>query len=143
VCLIAWAEDPFTALLLLPALHLWLLIASPELRPRRPGSLALIALGLAPLALLVAFYARQLGLGPGGVGWTAVLLIAGGHVGFGGVILWSLALGCGVAALMIALTPLAPLPTGGEDDPVEITIRGPLSYAGPGSLGGTESALRR
>jgi hypothetical protein len=26
---------------------------------------------------------------------------------------------------------------------VEVTIRGPLSYAGPGSLGGTESALRR
>jgi hypothetical protein len=28
-----------------------------------------------------------------------------------------------------------------EDRPV--SIRGPLSYAGPGSLGGTESALRR
>jgi len=25
----------------------------------------------------------------------------------------------------------------------EIKTRGPLSYAGPGSLGGTESALRR
>jgi len=25
----------------------------------------------------------------------------------------------------------------------EVTIRGPLTYAGPGSLGGTESALRR
>jgi hypothetical protein len=24
-----------------------------------------------------------------------------------------------------------------------VTIRGPLGYAGPGSLGGTESALRR
>jgi hypothetical protein len=143
VCLIAWAENPFTALLLLPALHLWLLVASPELRPRRLGSLALIALGFAPLALLVSFYARQLGLGAGGVGSTAVLLIAGGHVGFGGVILWSLALGCGVAAAMIALSPLAPLATAGEDDPVEITIRGPRSYAGPGSLGGTESALRR
>jgi hypothetical protein len=29
------------------------------------------------------------------------------------------------------------------DEPLEITIRGPLGYAGPGSLGGTESALRR
>jgi hypothetical protein len=27
------------------------------------------------------------------------------------------------------------------DDPV--TVRGPVTYAGPGSLGGTESALRR
>jgi hypothetical protein len=24
-----------------------------------------------------------------------------------------------------------------------VTVRGPLTYAGPGSLGGTESALRR
>jgi hypothetical protein len=30
-----------------------------------------------------------------------------------------------------------------EDEPQERpTIRGPLTYAGPGSLGGTESALR-
>jgi hypothetical protein len=28
-----------------------------------------------------------------------------------------------------------------EDLP--ITVRGPINYAGPGSLGGTESALRR
>jgi hypothetical protein len=31
----------------------------------------------------------------------------------------------------------------GTDDSTEITIRGPAYYAGPGSLGGTESALRR
>ena len=30
-----------------------------------------------------------------------------------------------------------------SEEPREITIRGPLTYAGPGSLGGTESALRR
>ena len=28
-------------------------------------------------------------------------------------------------------------------DTTQITVRGPVSYAGPGSLGGTESALRR
>jgi len=27
--------------------------------------------------------------------------------------------------------------------PPEVVSRGPLTYAGPGSLGGTESALRR
>jgi hypothetical protein len=31
----------------------------------------------------------------------------------------------------------------GPDQREEVTVRGPLSYAGPGSLGGTESALRR
>ena len=30
----------------------------------------------------------------------------------------------------------------GEEE-AKISIRGPVSYAGPGSLGGTESALRR
>jgi hypothetical protein len=30
-----------------------------------------------------------------------------------------------------------------DDDVIPITVRGPASYAGPGSLGGTESALKR
>ena len=53
-------NDP---LLLVPATHLWLLLASPELRPRRVGAIALVAGGLLPLILLVAFYGHQLGLG--------------------------------------------------------------------------------
>ena len=143
VCLVVWVANPFTALLALPALHLWLLVASPELRPGRAGSLALVALGLAPLALLISFYAHQLGLGPGGVAWSAVQLLAGGQVGFGGALLWSVALGCAASAAMLALAPLGPLGGVRVDEEIEITIRGPLSYAGPGSLGGTESALRR
>ncbi|HEY4451926.1 MAG TPA: M28 family peptidase [Solirubrobacteraceae bacterium] len=138
----AWIGNPFTALLALPALHLWLLLAAPELRPRRAACVALVAVGLAPLALLIAFYARQLGLGAGGVAWSALLLVAGGHVGVGAAILWSLALGCGAGAVLLAAAPAPPAaPRSG--DGVEVTIRGPLSYAGPGSLGGTESALRR
>jgi hypothetical protein len=105
-------------------------------------ALALVALGLVPLALLVSFYAHQLGIGPAGVAWTTVLLLAGGHAGVLGATLWSLVLGCAVAAALVALN--AP---GGRSRPgferVGITIRGPASYAGPGSLGGTSSALRR
>jgi len=74
---------------------------------------------------------------------TAVLLLAGGHIGIAGSLLWSVLLGCAAGMTLVALrTP----PTAGaldEDEETEITIRGPLSYAGPGSLGGTESALRR
>ena len=143
VCVLVWVGDPFAALLVLPAAHLWLLIASPELRPRRLGSVALVGLGLLPLALLVAFYARQLGLGPGGVAWAAVLLLAGGHVTLLAAVLWSLALGCAVVAAMLALAAPAPPLRAGRDEGIEITVRGPMSYAGPGSLGGTESALRR
>lgn len=149
---VVWALDPFTALLLVPALHLWLALADPE-RPvgRAPlvAPLGLVALGAAPLGLLIAFYAVRLGLGPGDVAHTAVLLLAGGRVGLAGAVLWSLAFGTLLAALRLALAPsrelLAGPPDPGEEIPEHetLTIRGPMSYAGPGSLGGTESALRR
>lgn len=143
VCAVVWAENPYTALLALPALHLWLLVASPELRPRRVWSLGLVALGVLPLALTVAFYAHQLGFGLGGVAWTGVLLLVGGHVGIAASIVWSVAFGCAAVAAMVAVAPSSSLPAPRADDGREITIRGPMSYAGPGSLGGTESALRR
>jgi hypothetical protein len=140
---VVWIANPVTALLLLAPAHVWLLVVSPELRPRPAAALALVAAGLVPLALLVAFYADQLGLGPGRVAWMAVLLVVGGHVGFSAVLLWSVSLGCAAAAVMLALTAESP-GLGGDDRPAdEITIRGPLTYAGPGSLGGTQSALRR
>ncbi|MBA3809316.1 MAG: M28 family peptidase, partial [Solirubrobacterales bacterium] len=88
VAFVVWVANPFTSLLALPALHLWLALASPELRPRRPVALGLVALALAPLGLLIAFYAHQLGLGAGGVAWVALLALAGGHVAFGGAVLW-------------------------------------------------------
>jgi hypothetical protein len=156
LAVVVWAIDPFTALLLVPALHLWLLLAAPD-RPALGRSavgrlalwpLALVALGAAPLALLIAFYARHLHLGVGGVAHTALLLLASGRVGIPGAVLWSAAAGCLAAALLLALTPpRAGQPTvGGPDDgadqPEPVPIRGPLSYAGPGSLGGTDSALR-
>ena len=143
VSVLVWAMNPFTALLLLPAAHLWLLVVSPELRPRAPAALALVALGLLPLVLFISFYAHELGFGPGGLAWTAVLLFAGGSVGLGAAILWSLAAGCAVACALVALVPSALPERSWPGAPSEVTIRGPLSYAGPGSLGGTESALRR
>ncbi len=148
VAVLAWIGNPLTALLALPALHLWLLLADPDRleighRSRRAVSLALVALGLAPLALLVLFYAHELGLGAGDVAWMGVLLLAGGHVGLVGAILWSAAFGClaGGAILAIDALPASLAVPSGEE--LEVTIRGPRSYAGPGSLGGTESALRR
>lgn len=139
---VVWLANPYTALLLIPAMHLWLLLAAPELRPRRPLAAGLLVLALLPLIMLIVFYARQLGMGPGEVAWSAVLLVAGGHIGLGSALLWSLGLGCGAAAtLLVVLAPAAPGPQ--SADGVEVTIRGPMSYAGPGSLGGTESALRR
>jgi len=143
VAVVVWARNPYAALLVLPAVHLWLVLVSPRTRPARAAALALVALALVPLALLIAFYARELGVGPGGIAWEAVLLLAGGYVGAAATVLWSLAAGCVAAATLLALAPHEVMKDHGIDDGVPLRIRGPLSYAGPGSLGGTESALRR
>lgn len=143
VTIVVWLSNPYAALLLIGALHLWLLLVSPRTRPPRPAALTLVLVALVPLALLIVFYARELGVGPGGVAWDAVLLLAGGHVGIAATVLWSLGFGCVVAAALLATAPEAELGDDGIDDGTPLRIRGPLSYAGPGSLGGTESALRR
>jgi hypothetical protein len=150
VCFLVWVFNPVAALLLLPAAHLWLLTASSSERSeigRSPGrfmGLVVVALALLPAALLVSFYVDRLRLGPGETAWSAVLLLAGGHVGVMQTLAWSVAFGCATAGVMLALRshPVSPAGSGLEGRE-EITIRGPLSYAGPGSLGGTESTLRR
>jgi hypothetical protein len=76
---------------------------------------------------------------PFALAWTTVLLIAGGGISATGLVLASLTAGSFAAAAGLLLRRGAI----GPDQREEVTVRGPLSYAGPGSLGGTESALRR
>lgn len=136
-----WLVNPYAALLLVPALHAWLLILAPGVRLRRGVAVLLLLVGLAPIAGIVLADARSLGLGPVDAAWMALLIVAGGHVGFWTWLAWSCfaAATIGVAAIAVRRPP-APRP--GPSEP-QITVRGPLTYAGPGSLGGTESALRR
>ncbi len=145
VALLTWVFNPFACLLLVPALHLWLLAVSPALRVRARGralGLGAVLIGLLPPALLLIVYAHELGLGLGGLAESVVLALAGGQVGLFGALLWSVAFGC---LLAVALRVLAAAPAGSMDSHewAEVSTRGPVSYAGPGSLGGTESALRR
>ena len=101
------------------------------------------ALSMRAVVLLVAFFSHHLALGPVRAAWLAVSLVAGGVVSIPAALGWSLAAGCTVAAVLVALTPPRSASRAGSEEPIEITIRGPLTYAGPGSIGGTESALRR
>jgi hypothetical protein len=144
VASLAWVVNPFACLLVVPALHLWLLAIEAG---RHPGSRArvlacsAILVGVLPLALLGLFYARELGIGPGALSEGVVLALAGGRLGLFGALAWCVALGC-----VPAVALLVPSRDGSRADSVgewDISTRGPLSYAGPGSLGGTESALRR
>ena len=80
-----------------------------------------------------------LGFGPLDAIWAATLLIAGHVVTPLEVLQWSVFLGCVVTAAGI-LVVLARQP---RPEEVPVTVRGPVTYAGPGSLGGTKSALRR
>jgi Peptidase family M28 len=145
VALLVWIFNPFACLLLVPALHLWLL---PVRASRQAGLQArVLALGavfasVVPLVLLLVVYASELGLGPGGLAESAVLALAGGQLGLFGALAWSAALGCLLAVLLLAPAKRS-VGEMGPQEWVEILTRGPTSYAGPGSLGGTESALRR
>ena len=135
---VVWAANPFAAALLLPGMHLALLLLAPELAPatRRPGprprssrwcrsrwspSITRSSSACPPESL------------PGRrcSSWS-------GRVGVPGVLAWCLGLGLlgDVLAILYARGRRAP-------EAEEPRTRGPMSYAGPGSLGGTESAIRR
>jgi MFS family permease len=125
----------------IPLVHLWLLTCVPEIRLRRGVAVALLALGVVPLGLVIAYYAGQFGLHPIELAWEGVVVVAGGYAGPAGVVVWSLILACAVVAAGVAVRRRAD-PRQAEHA-AGVTTRGPLSYAGPGSLGGTGSALRR
>jgi len=139
VTLASWAANPFAALLLIPALHLWMWAIDSGVRLRAVARLALVALGLVPGAWLVVHFAGTLGYNPGQAAWTAVLLVAGQGVGPLAVLEWSVVLGCAAGASTIAVL----VSRDSTEVVVPVTVRGPVTYAGPGSLGGTKSALRR
>jgi len=137
--IVLWISNPYAAALAIPALHVWLFALAPEFRMRRTIGVAVVALGLLPLVLVVRGLARSLGLGLGDTMWEGLVLTAGGHISAASLLLWCVLAGCAASALLIALRGRAHV----EDSDTPITVRGPSSYAGPGSLGGTESALRR
>jgi peptidase M28-like protein len=136
---VMWLFNPYAAALLIPALHIWLFALAPDLRMRRALRLSVVVLGALPVVVVAIALARALGLGAVDAAWELVLLTAGGHMSVPGMLLWSIVAGCGVGALLVASRGRTPP---GEDE-IPITVRGPKTYAGPGSLGGTESALRR
>ena len=133
-----WIVNPFAAALLLPGLHLALLLLAPEVRLRRGLQALVVLVGLAPLVLVAAYYADQFGLTLGEIPWTTLLLVVGGSVALPTVLAWCLGLGLLASTLSILH---ARAPHGSGDDAPR--TRGPLTYAGPGSLGGTQSAIRR
>lgn len=143
LCMVAalvWVVNPYAAALLLPAAHLWLFAAAPQTRLRGWAGVAALIVGLLPPLLAAYYYARALRLGPLDLGWVTVLGAAGGDVSLAAAIVTAAIAGCLAGLLYVMRTRRR---IAGNSEPEQLRTRGPASYAGPGSLGGTESALRR
>jgi hypothetical protein len=139
VAVVVWIANPFAAALLVPGAHIALFVCAPEVRLRRWVAVGLVVLAAVPGLLVLLYYTHQFGLGLEQVPAEMLQVVAGGHFGLFGLLGWSFVLGT-LACLLVIAASQRPL---GDDDAGPVVTRGPLSYAGPGSLGGTESALRR
>ena len=140
VAFAVWVVNPYAAALLVPAAHLWLLVGAPQTRMR--GALGWMALGaglLAPALVLVA-EAQALRLDPLALARLWLVATAGGHVSMWSALAVGALCGCVAALVRVLLARRRIVAATPAERP---RTRGPGSYAGPGSLGGTESALRR
>jgi hypothetical protein len=142
VALLVWFTNPYAAALLVPAAHVWLFLGAPQTRLRGAwGWVALVAGLLAPALVLLAEM-DALRIGPLALVRMWLVATAGGHVSA----LSALALGAlvgAVATLVRILLARRRLVVTAPPEEERLQTRGPATYAGPGSLGGTESALRR
>jgi hypothetical protein len=133
-----WFANPYLALLLVPTAHLWLFAALPEMRGRLPLAAIAAAAGLVLPLIALIHLAGELGTGVE-TPWQLLLMFTGRHFGPLALVPLCLLGACLLALLELAATRRAPPPDPGPS----ARVRGPLTYAGPGSLGGTESALPR
>lgn len=140
---VVWLANPFAAALLVLPAHGWLLAVAPGVRLPRVAAAVVGVLALVPVALACASLAGQLGYGLREAAWSLVLMVSGGHIGPLVWLVWSLVAGAAVSVGLLVLRR-PPAESGPARAPARgAAVRGPRSYAGPGSLGGTDSALRR
>ncbi len=132
-----WLLNPYLALLLAPAAHVWLLPARAA-GPPRTVLVAIVAV-LSAAGALAAFatVSAHLDLGASGP-WNLLLMIADGQIGPVMSILWCALIGGLIACVAAAAS------AGRMTPPIAgVPIRGAGSHAGPGALGATSSSLPR
>jgi hypothetical protein len=133
--MVVCALNPYAGLLLVPAAHMSLMVALPH-PPRRSLLMpAVLAAALALPALALLYYGARLDLGLS-LDSYALMLVSAFSGSLTSAVLGSLVAGTLTSAVLVAIR------AGRPEAPPSVTIRGPVTYAGPGSLGGTESALR-
>ncbi len=141
ICVLAlWWVNPLAALFLVPAVHLW--SGAAVAAGSRPGLVLAMAGLVLPLTVAV-FWLQRLSLGPVEGLWYGALLVAGGQVKPLGALLGCLLLGAFFSLLAVLSARAGEAASAPPPPRAPPRTRGPLTYAGPGSLGGTRSALRR
>lgn len=90
-----WLVNPYAGLLVVPAAHLWMLLALVRPAPGRRARAVMVALGLLPPLLVAVYYLFALSLDPLEGAWYLLMLATGHSVG----LITSL-IGC----LMLAVT---------------------------------------
>jgi hypothetical protein len=140
--LLLWVVNPYAGLLTVPAAHLWLLALLLEGPPPRRVRALLLVLGALPPLLVAVYYLFALSIDPVAGAWYLLMLVTGHTVAPATAFVGCVMLGtlC-AAAELVYRQPAAPPEA--ESPPEGPPVYGPGAYAGPGSLGGTESALRR
>jgi hypothetical protein len=135
-----WIMNPFAALLLVPAVHLWMLAMLSGFRLRRGGAVLLALAGLLPPLLAAVVYLDRLALDPFEGVWYAWVLATGHAVSPLTTLLTCVCWGIAAAAFSVMAARVGTPP---PLEPEAPRVRGPGGYAGPGSLGGTPSTLSR
>jgi hypothetical protein len=85
------------------------------------------------------YYAAAFAAGPIALAWLALQGAAAGHIS---PLFTVVAVGWAAALAGVVRVVASQRRIKRDAPPERIRTRGPVSYAGPGSLGGTESALR-
>lgn len=128
-----WLLNPYMALLLVPAAHVWMLPARATGPPRARVVAVAAFLSLAgPIAAFVTV-AAQLDLGLSAP-WHLLLMIVDGQIGFGTCMLWCALLGGLIACVSATAAKRIELPSGAPK------LRGAGTHVGPGALGSTPAA---
>lgn len=139
--------NPYAALLLVPAVHLWMLATLTDVRPA--GGVVMFLLGLVPVAAVILLYLFRFQLGPFDGAWYLLLLVTGNQTGVltTACLVLLAAIAGSVAAILLARarhdegaprTRKTGRPT--EQGP---SIFGPGGHAGPGAIGNARSTLGR
>ena len=139
---LVWVVNPYAAALLLPAAHLWLFAAAPEHAPARLGGAAARRRSGCCRSRRGALLRARAGARPARAGLDGARCRR--RPGSSRSASRSSRRRCSPASPRLLVGACARAGrVAAHAEPEPLVTRGPATYAGPGSLGGTESALRR